>query len=349
MIRTVLLLSLALSITLRTGASPEGPRPVPSAGDGVERIAGVCLTGPPRPVPAETLDALDDVGAGWVAVVPYAFSRTDDPGVWFDHERQWWGERSEGVSAQVRFARERGLRVMVKPHIWVLGQGWLGDYHPGSEAGWEAWEADYRRYILHFARMADSLDAELFCIGTEARVSVRERPAFWRGLIAEVRGVYGGRLTYAANWDNAHRVPFWDLLDLVGVDAYFPIHEGRQPGVAALLEGWAGPLRELESLHAETGKPILFTEFGYQSVDGAAGRHWELETEKSRLPVNLQAQADAFEALFRACWERPWFRGGFLWKWYLRPNAGGPMDRDYTPQGKPSSAVIRSWYAGQAP
>jgi hypothetical protein len=37
------------------------------------------------------------------------------------------------------------------------------------------------------------------------------RPKYWQELILEIRKVYKGKLTYAANWDEFKRVPFWGV------------------------------------------------------------------------------------------------------------------------------------------
>ncbi len=338
------------------GASPSGEgvgpavhekRTIPAAWDpGLPegRAAGVCVTAPARPVPAKPFEAIAGSGASWVAIIPYGFSRAGQPGVQFDHPRQWWGERSEGTVDQIRFARSQGLHVMLKPHIWVMGQGWLGDFDLAEDADWALWEADYRRYLLQFARLGDSLGVEMLCIGTEARMAVRRRPEFWHSLIRDIRGVYGGKLTYAANWDNMEQVPFWDALDFIGVDAYFPLSTAQTPALETLLHAWTKPKAQLQALSERHGKPILFTEYGYLSVDGCAGKHWELEARRSALTYNAQAQANAYEALYRSFWAEPWFRGGFAWKWFLTEGAGGEGDRDYTPQGKPALDHMRHWY-----
>ena len=54
------------------------------------------------------------------------------------------------------------------------------------------------------------------------------------------RAVYKGKLTYAANWDGEfEEVAFWDALDVIGVQAYFPLTEERVPSVTKLTQAWA--------------------------------------------------------------------------------------------------------------
>ena len=312
-----------------------------------DRIRGVSFSAPRREMASDALQSAAAAGADWVAVIPYAFVDPADPRVAFDRERQFWGETAAGVAKTIEHARGSGLSVLLKPHLWVRGQGWPGEFEPRTSEQWETFLSDYREYILRFAEVADSMDVEMMSVGTEVDLVALARPDYWR---AEVRAIYGGRLTYAANWDQYARIEFWDALDLVGVDAYFPLVDDPTPAVEMLVEAWEPWSDELREVARTTGKPILFAEFGYRSVDGAAGRQWELpEGRRARgLPSNGAAQAAAYEALFRVWWDRPWFAGGFAWKWYAGTPSAEWIATDYSPQGKAAETVMASWYEGDA-
>ena len=229
------------------------------------------FSAPRREMASDALQSAAAAGADWVAVIPYAFVDPADPRVAFDRERQFWGETAGGVAKTIEYARGSGLSVLLKPHLWVRGQGWPGEFEPRTAEQWETFLSDYREYILRFAEVADSMDVEMLSVGTEVDLVALARPEYWRALIADVRAIYGGRLTYAANWDKYARIEFWDALDLVGVDAYFPLADDPTPAVEMLVEAWEPWSDELREVARTTGKPILFAEFGYRSVDGAAG------------------------------------------------------------------------------
>jgi hypothetical protein len=78
-------------------------------------------------------------------------------------------------------------------------------------------------------------------------------------------------VTYAANWDAYERTPFWDDLDLIGVDAYFPLSSDPDVSVGELVEAWEPVVSDLRTFAIRHDRPILFAEFGYRSVEGAAG------------------------------------------------------------------------------
>ena len=307
------------------------------------KIKGVSFEAPPRVVEKEALMPIKKVNANWVAITPYAFSRPGDPAVNFNYRRQWWGEREQGVVATIQHAKALGLNVMLKPHVWVRGDGWAGDFEFSNEDDWQQWEANYREYIITYAKVADSLNVEMLCIGTEFRKAAVQRPEFWGSLANKIRTFYDGKITYAANWDNYRNITFWDAMDYIGVDAYFPIASEQTPGVDRLIMQWGTQKESLRNFQNQYAIPILFTEFGYESIDFAADGHWK--RERNSTPVNLQAQANAYQGLFQALWDEPWFAGGFVWKWHARHGqSGGPDNKRFTPQNKPAEETIRKWY-----
>ncbi|TAE37927.1 MAG: hypothetical protein EAY79_08725 [Runella slithyformis] len=307
------------------------------------KIKGVCTVAPNAPIDTAAFQPIRQTNAEWVAVVPYGFCRPNEPHFYFDNSQQWWGETSQGAAKTIAMAHQMGLKVMLKPHVWVAQGTYTGDFTLKTEAEWQIFEQDFGKYVLRNAQVADSMHVALFCIATEMDAFVRQRPQFWRNLIGQVRQIYKGPLTYADNWDKCHQNPIWADLDYVGIDAYFPLTNNKKPTPEDLQKGWQPHLQLLKKLAIETQKPILFTEFGYRSVEGAAVRPWEYHSEAA---TNLQQQADAYEVLFREVWQQEWFAGGFVWKWFLHaPTYRRNHEPDpYTPQGKPAEVVLKKWY-----
>ena len=311
------------------------------------KINGVNFVAPVKAVPESCMKSLRNVNAGWIALNPYAFCRKGQPDVTYNVGHQWWGERPEGIKACIQYAHQHGMKVLLKPHVWVEGQGWAGDFTLDDEAAWRRWEQTYSQYILAMADLCKATGADMLCIGTEFRQATKQRPAFWKQLIRQVRSRYAGPLTYAANWDEYETVAFWPLLDYIGVDAYFPLSESQTPTVAELKAAWQKPVKRLQTFSQRHKKSILFTEYGYRSVDRTAGKQWELpDSWHHKSPVNLTAQSNAYAALYQSVWQQPWFGGGFLWKWTEDyATAGGPQNDDYTPQRKPVETLIRQQYS----
>ena len=316
-----------------------------------EKMKGISFVAPPQEFSENPMPAIKSVGSDWVAVIPYAFTPNEKPELYFNSNRQWWGERPEGIKETVRLAQDANLKIVMKPQIWIRG-GWVGSMDFSTKKDWEAWESDYRDYILTFAKIADSLNVEVFCIGTELKISVIKREKFWRSLIQEIKSIYQGKLIYAANWDEYEQVPFWDEMDFIGVDAYFPLVNKKTPSVSSLKKAWQPILKKLKKFSTKHNKPIVFSEFGYMSLDGCAYNTWELESKRSETPVNELAQANALDALFEVFWNEDWWGGGFIWKWYPNYQKGeGRRAKfragDYTPQGKQSEEILKKWYISE--
>nr|WP_271544812.1 hypothetical protein [Pelobium sp.] len=309
----------------------------------ISKLNGVNFVAPPRAIDNSWTNDLQKSNIGWVALVPYAFSRPNLPEVNYEPDRQYWGESVEGVKTNVKQAHQAGLKVMIKPQVWMQ-RGWIGDFDLNTEEDWKIWEADYEKYMMHFVKIAAEDNVEMICLGTEYRNAVKKRPQFWIKLAADIRKVYKGKLTYCANWDDYTDVKFWKSLDYIGISGYFPLSDAQTPSVASLEKAWKPYKEQLKIYSQKQERPILFTEFGYRSMDQAAWRSWELEYQER--PVNNQAQANAYEALFKTFWKEDWFAGGFAWKWYPTFRRIDPKNNhDWTPQNKPAEQIIKTYYS----
>lgn len=311
------------------------------------KIKGITLVAPPKPFTSNPIPNVESVNASWIAVVPFGFTRKGSNTVQHNSPWQWWGETKEGIVEATKLAHEKGIKVMLKPQIYIPG-GWVGDLDFNSKKDWAVWEDSYREYIMHFVNIAIEQDVEMLCIGTEFKQAVKKREKFWRQLIKEIRKVYSGKLTYSANWDSFKDVPFWDELDYIGISAYFPLTDTKTPDKTELLKKWRPIVKDLKRYSRKIGKQILFTEYGYLSVDGCAYRAWELEKKVNQLSINEQAQANAIEGILSSFWQQDFWAGGFLWKWF--PNGMGHEgypEKDYTPQNKLSEKTLAKWYNKQ--
>lgn len=291
--------------------------------------------------------AIHELGTTHLALVSFGFQEThSDTDIRFSPDVGWYSESGDGVRALAQRARALGMEIILKPQMWLRGGAWTADIHFDTDAEWEAWEADYRSYLMHTARLAAEIGADMLVIGTEMATPVRERPDFWRRLIADIRSVYDGRLTYGANWhDDYLHVPFWDALDAIGVQAYFPLSATPNPDLEAIKSGWTAHIDELRALAQREGRPVIFTEVGYRSVPYAAEEPWRWPARDEQVRPDYRLQADLFRAFFESTWDQPWFDGAIIWKMYPedgRRSRGRELD--FTPQGKPAEDVVRAWF-----
>jgi hypothetical protein len=329
-------------ILLACQSAPSSKSISKDAQNPVERLHGLNFVAPPKEFPQNPMPAVQAVAADWIAVIPYGYTMPKQNKVIYNVEKwQWWGETPKGVKRTIELAHEAKLNVMLKPQVY-FPQSWSGNLDFDKEEDWQQWESDYTNYLMTFVKIAQEQNVKMLCIGTEFKVSVTKREAFWRKLIKEVKASYKGKLTYASNWDEFPTVPFWDELDYIGVNAYFPLINEKTPNVDNLIKVWKTPLENIKVTQQKFKKPVLFTEYGYLTVDGCAYNSWELEAKINELEINEQAQANAIDALWKAAAQYDWWAGGFLWKWFpnMQGHEGYP-EKDYTPQGKKSAAVLK--------
>ena len=305
------------------------------------------------PVTEEDLKPLLKNHVNWIVQTPFGWQRHYNfPALTFNKNGGWWGERDIGIKTTTEIAEEFGIHTLLKPHIWLRNRRdgkWRSEIRMDNEEDWQIWFDNYSKFILHYAELAEKLGIGVFCIGTELRATVREREKNWRRIIADIRKVYHGKLTYAANWyKEFEEVKFWDELDFIGIQGYFPLSKKKYPTVEMLKKGWLSHKKKILKIAQKFNKSIVFTEIGYKSTPDSSIEPWTWLNRRTRLngEVDLQSQANCYEAFFQTFWQEDWFEGVYFWKWF--PNhhrAGGPSNRDFTPQNKPAEQILSDWFA----
>ena len=301
-----------------------------------EKIKGVCFVAAKHQITGKDILPIIEVNANWVALMPYAFIGKDST-ITFNSKWQWHGEKAEGIQHTIVLVKAKGLKIMIKPHVWHRG-AYTGDFKLDTDEEWKRFESSYTTYIMTFVDLAVLSNAEMFCIGTEWREFVAARPAYWSRLIKAIKVKYKGKLTYAANWDDYKKCPFWDELDFIGIDAYFPLSTSTNPKLNELIHGWEKQAYALKLYSEEHNKKIIFTEIGFRSIEGATVRPWEHHQDGK---FDQDVQDIAYQAFFASIWKKDWLAGMFLWKWYAQhEEQGGEGDTDFTPQNKKAIKTI---------
>jgi len=250
----------------------------------------------------------------------------------------YYSASTDSVVHAIGQIHSEGMRVMLKPMVDCRDGTWRGQINPS-----DAWFTEYGSFINYWADVAAAQNVGVLSVGCEFKKTVGWSDS-WRNVVSGVRARYSGDLVYSANHDSYQAVSWWDAMDYIGVDAYFPLTDKNDPTPAELQQAWQEHGNTLESWRNEEGyaQPIAFTEVGYRSGDGANQRPWEWG---NALPVDLQEQVDCYEALLSTLWDEDWWGGAFWWNWETDPEAGSPPDDRFTPQNKSAEDVVASYYA----
>lgn len=184
--------------------------------------------------------------------------------------------------------------LLLKPHVDVFSGDWRGfiGQQFTTELQWQQWFASYTTYMTHYLEymipFANKYSAVQFvyCVGTELK-STSNRTSDWLRVIQQLKARTippNVKFVYASNWDEYDHVAWWNELDYIGVDGYFPL-PAKNISVAAISQEWYTIFvlnyvyrtpwyNSLQAIHTKFNKNILFTEIGYCSAEGARNQPW---------------------------------------------------------------------------
>ncbi|MFT5777851.1 MAG: hypothetical protein ACI837_000799 [Crocinitomicaceae bacterium] len=171
------------------------------------------------------------------------------------------------------------------------------DYHKGMMSFKKVLTEDnlYTPGFINYTSLEKYLNDEINCKEKWAKVvafsdSVNQLDAinlrrsvqnwYWEHLIEGMREVYTGKMTIAANFDNYQEIAFWDKLDFIGINAYFPLRElsSKRDMASQIRNSWDSILDEINAFKEANKldeKPVLFTEIGYGRHSGSTLNPWQ--------------------------------------------------------------------------
>jgi len=287
------------------------------------------------------------MGATWIALTP--FGRVADlsgTGVDLTFESPFERNRLD-VERAIEMAHARGLHVMLVPQLWVESGDWRGFIDPKTDEGWARWADSYDRFARAWAQVAEAARAEMFSAGVELRTWVTTpRAESFARVLRGLRRIYRGVLTYSSNWDDVQDALVLGELDVVGINAFYPLAAAAGASPAALAEGGRSVRRAVHALAESWGKPVVFTEVGYTTRRDPAVRPWEWPETMNGVPVDEPAQAQAYRALLAPMLDEPDFAGFFVWRTYADPDdVSQEAPWGFSPRGKLAELVVRDAFA----
>jgi predicted enzyme related to lactoylglutathione lyase len=315
----------------------------------------------------EALGTLEDLkeqtASDYVAICVFEFQSTDTSADIAPNTTgrnpvttEGWSTTStiEDIRTGIRHARKNGMKVVLKPHVDIYKGGWRAAIKPDS-AG--KWFESYTAMILKYAKLAQEENVEMVCIGVELLTATQAKyQPQWREMIGKIRSVYSGKLTYAANWsgmpiwgipqDEYKQVKFWDLLDYIGIDAYYPMASvfNSTPSFTSAVKRMKGYAEQARQVGEFYNKKVILMELGIQSVKGALTQPFEhAPGAKAGAIPDYEIQEFYYRVMIEAFGTRPWCAGMFWWNWdsYKNPTQA----TNYTVKDKPAAKVLKEWYS----
>ncbi|HEY9480971.1 MAG TPA: hypothetical protein VIR98_01930 [Candidatus Paceibacterota bacterium] len=295
----------------------------------------------------EAVRAAQSDGVDYIAlIIPYLQSDYGSSSI----GPRWDTPSDATLNSAIDFIHGLGMKVVLKPHLEVGNGGWraLIDAHDR-----DTWYANYSTMLNHLGDIGAQKNVEMIVAGTEL-VSMAspymnpDNTQRWQTMISSLRSHYPGLVTYSANWGQGNvwtnefeQLGFWSSLDFIGISAYFELSPNNG-STQSIIDAWRSvDQNQIDPLRNRIGKPVIFTEVGYRSVDSGHAHPWDHEMGGG---YNADEQKNAYEALFRYWNERSYFAGVMLWDWKSDPSYGGAGNTDYTPKGKPAEDVMKTWF-----
>lgn len=302
------------------------------------------------------VDDIADLGADTVLISTAGYQENSNSAAIFIDQRktlsagQW--------DDLLQHARKRGLRVVLMPIVLLdkprTSTEWRGVIQPPR---WDEWWGSYNEYIMHYAKIASRNGVDIFIIGSEL-ISTENQPDMWDQLIAKIRQVYHGKISYSSNWDHYEKVPLWGKMDLVCMTTYHKLSDSENPPQDELNQAWKPIKKDILAWQRKIGKPILFTEVGWPSQDGCSIEPWNYYRKDEATKTGIEEQARCYKS-FIAAWDGEIKKsdqviGVLWWEWIWYDD--NPKDKTqeyvkaeclkgYTPKGKPAEKVLRDWFS----
>ncbi len=288
-----------------------------------------------------SIKELQNMGVNSLTLIPYSgFSSMTEPSP-FRFSNSSGAENDASIIHAAYTAHKSGMSVMLKPQLWSH-LGWTGDITMQSEKDWNLFFNYYEQWIIHYALIAELYDMEMFCIGVEFQNASLSEHNKWDALFDKVRKIYSGKITYAANWGTEFEtVSFWNKLDFISVNCYYPLSKKTNPTDEELLTGFEKNLDVIEAVQKKYDMPVLFTEIGFKSI----ATPWiNPHMDDDDQAYDEMAQKRCYSIMQQAMADEDWIKGVYIWKWPSYMSYSGKKNKDFTPCGKAAEDVIKDWF-----
>lgn len=305
----------------------------------------------------KVLDELKRVGVNWIALTPFGrLWDLDSTRIRHDFEAPF-EQTKAGVIRMVQQAHQRGMSVLIIPHIFIESSGlkgdqpghWRGETRGASKTHWARYHRSYENFVMAWAEIAQAAQADAFSIGAECTSWSGRFGDVWVRLIKNVRSRFSGLLTYSANWyEEADYVLFWDLLDFIGINAFYDLAEHGGASTATYRASAERHVETVRKLAVVTEKPIVFMELGFTARPDSGVRPWKWpENADGPAKVDVEEQRRGYEVMTDAFLKEPWFNGFFVWRYPASLTDLQEPAWGFSPLDKPAHQLLETIFHRQ--
>ncbi|MEX0289367.1 MAG: hypothetical protein AB3N14_09680 [Flavobacteriaceae bacterium] len=296
-----------------------------------------------KAIPA--LNKMAALGSNALAIIPYGSIWEKNKPNPYRTSHGPGGENDEGVVHTAFTARELGMTTLLKPQLWGGGT-WPGEVEMLTEEDWQLFFNYYYKWIRHYAFLAEIHEIDALSVGVEFAKATLMKEAQWRKMFRGIKGLYQGKLTYSANWGTEfEQVGFWDELDFIGLNCYYPLSKNDQPSKAELKANFEKVKAKIEIVYQKFNKPIVFTEIGFRSIDAP----WKSPHAEGDDSFNEHHQQLCYEVVFEGIENQEWCQGILWWKFPSYLEYRGKENSAFTPNYKKAELTVKEWFTAKLP
>lgn len=266
----------------------------------------------------------------------------------------------------VAVAHNRGLKVFLKPHI-SFPATFENRMHYNTDLtrfALPTFFRDWNAYLLKLGMRANGANVDGIVIATEFTGFDANSCTEWAALIANLRGVFAGKIAYDALFNikstlaNVDRVCFWDLVDIIGLSLYVPLSNNDNASLSELNAAWRNNpfgdivdvITYLQSLSGKHNKPVMAMEGGYQSIQGGLVDVGPVGTIRS---VDNAVQAAGLASYLETLGanQGEWLLGVSIWSVFppyfdpAQQQSEWGYRQGYMTNGKPAAATIKHYFS----
>ncbi len=284
---------------------------------------------------SEMLSEISQTETQWLSLcIKFHQDKVDSKSINLYEDRpEFWTQLENSISK----AKELNLKIMLFPIVLIRDPDdgdWRGVLKPKDR---EAWWEDYREMIDKICHLGAKYEVDIISIGSELNSMEKDQDQ-WEQIIYSARETFDGALTYSINWDALSEKPFFYLLDMIGLNAYFSLTEKIDPDLGELISAWNCVKEDLKQVELLQKMPFIFTEVGYTAQDGINTNPWNYMISEE---VDLEEQRDCFVAFTETWIQDPFLEGAFFYDWF---NYKDDCGLSYTFKDRPALEVIKMWF-----
>jgi len=263
----------------------------------------------------------------------------------------------------IQSAHAKGLKVFLNPSPWSFTEDNSSDDH--NQTWWNAFRDAWRPIMKHYAHMAEDNGVEMIefkmwpnidAINASEKAKMNTLAS---DLLTEVKNIYHGKIAVQAICYDSTK-PLLDVHkngDYIATNiwSYYPWHLGnsKDDNVTQIFQRVEDKMDNfLLPCSVNATKPMIIEQLSSASYDGAIVGACDNEEgidsfheDNASWTLDLQEQADVYEAVMHAMSKRQWIIGNFAFTYFFWDSIG----KDINIRGKPVEDVLKKWYEWMVP